>query len=143
MTKQQRFEQTTSVLIRAFLRGHLVHNDTCACAVGNMIAADNGYRVQESPTGFYDWMVDGKMIVTKWAPYMTRMQYSFREIDRIETAFEGVIERPGVGYDLSLDPDGFRGLCAAIDTLMEIDDVETCHAQDVIALEGEFAEVAV
>ena len=151
MTKQQRFENTTSVLIRSFLRGHLVHGNGCACAIGNMIADAREYSMRPL-FGAPAWHSDGKPILPCWStggggiksndPDVRELPYTHEELERIERSFEDVLLVDGWDYSPNSDPDGFRGLCAAIDTLMEIDEVETCCAEDVIALEGEFAEVA-
>ena len=140
-----RFDQTTSVLIRAFLRGHLVHGSQCACAVGNMIADAFDYEItDETEHTQHQWMKNGRIVYNiRWEDHDRALPYSRQDLISIEEAFERVVESGVMPYDLSLDPDGFRGLCAAIDTLMEIDEVETCCAEDVIALEGEYAEVAV
>jgi len=46
MKNKKLFDKTISILVNAYLKGTLIHGDSCACAVGNLIAGHNNYTMK-------------------------------------------------------------------------------------------------
>lgn len=118
MKNEALFNQTVDILAKAYFAETLIHGSACACAVGNLVAA-NG-----------DWSYNGSWAAVVLCPDLflegvVREQieatgYTVRQIIRIERAFEKV--RP-IAVMPSLDPDGYLGLLSVLDVLFEIHEV--------------------
>lgn len=105
MNREEIYYRSVDVLVKAYLNDTLEHGNTCACAVGNLIAANTGRTlvppvVPPKYTQLYIWS-DGTAL-PKWFEEMrcnamsdeARQQisstgYSVREVIEIEQAFEG------------------------------------------------------
>lgn len=141
MKNKELFDKTVSILVKAYFEGTLLHGECPACAVGNIIAANRGYVIVNSPAkkGFrwrVHWEdVKGDEVAVNWDQSCslgeaipsknfgrTRNQikatgYPLKDVASIEEAFEKF-----TGFDDSKysDLDGFKGLMAVVDVLQEI-----------------------
>jgi len=117
MRNKKLFDKTISILVNAYLKEELVHGDSCACAIGNLIAGNNNYSFDA--TGL--WITTNEVIVAPdWTNVlcnhtgMTRqlitIGYTLLEVTKIESAFESV----------SKDPTGYLGLMQVVDVLIKI-----------------------
>jgi len=133
MKNKKLFDKTISILVNAYLKGTLKHADNCACAVGNMIAANNNYKVLRAK--HYEgltWITeDGEHIISRWTfdlrirrlkdiPQLKCTGYTILEIDKIERAFEDAFD----------DPTGYLGLMNVVDALIEIHQGTTTHKKE-------------
>jgi len=130
MKNKEQFDNSIKVLVKAYLEGTLEHSEPCACAVGNLIADGMGHTIDQKKLEF-DW-VDKNGDSADYAGWYNNYEspdkevlkefnstsYSIKEIIQIENAFEGVLEiKNGFG---PIDTDGYRGLCAVFDVLVQI-----------------------
>jgi hypothetical protein len=122
------FEKTVDILVKAYLNDTLEHGNCYACAVGNMVAAANGYTYNRDDFSL-KWSNERMpvWIDPVWLGYVDRHHRSFErakseaestgytidEIARIEEAFE-YADRHGQ------DRDGYNGLMAVVSVLAEI-----------------------
>ena len=112
------FNRTVDILAKAYFAGTLIHGSTCACAVGNLVAANGTW----SYGGFW-----ARVLLCPIPPLECEGQkqldatgYTVSDLIRIEHAFEGVkMQAPCVP-----DEDGYLGLMAVLDVLFEIHEVE-------------------
>lgn len=127
MKKQELFNHTIDILVRAYQNGTLEHANCCACAVGNIIAANCGYEFDKKkawPT--LNWK--DKSYPNNWFKIINgdrinkddrnigqamieKTGYSIKELAKIERIFENA---------KYFDEDGYRGLMKVVDVLMEI-----------------------
>lgn len=130
------FDNSVSVLVRAYLNGTLQHLNSCACAVGNLVAAAGGYKYQKLGNGSY-WWTDK---FPDWRHPKERGQdaekqfdlvgYSYQQIRKIELAFEG---QNRIWYpERDEDENTFRGLLAVVDVLAEIHGVDLTTKQSAV-----------
>lgn len=115
------FENTVDILVKAYLNGTLAHGDCAACAVGNIIAAKIGAKVDISDIDICggEWVRNGQYLTIGWNEvFVTRGSdqiknpimyggqikrqidasgYSWQDLAKIEFAFE-TAEKP-VGLD--------------------------------------------
>lgn len=131
MNRPELFYKSVNILQKAYFKGTLKHGDCRACAVGNLIAGNAG---MENPICSLEWInktgsdpnynaggCESWYAATPNGRYFAGMRVSIRQVElsgydaydlsEIERAFEG---------NKCDDNDGFEGLCAVIDTLMEI-----------------------
>jgi len=141
MIKKELYNRTVDILVDAYLNDTLNHGDECACAVGNMIAANSGYKLvadgDAKEPGFV-WMKDDKFIEPVWTDLFmtyrdtleqkidarcfngeTKRQvlttgYHWNDLAEIEYAFETVDK--GSSFDEWM----FNGLMKVIDVLDRI-----------------------
>ncbi len=122
MKNKELFDRTVSILVKAYLHETLQHADACACAVGNLVMACGEYE-----KGFNDdWFrcthrggIFGDNYYGEAKRQIDCTGYSPQEIASIEHVFENnhhVI----VGDNIVEDEDGYLGLMAVVDCLMEI-----------------------
>lgn len=108
-----KFDETVSILVKAFLDGTLAHADCAACAVGNIIAAKIGAKIvciENVGYGGAEWERDGDWLTIGWpevfctrngdqvvqpGKYLGQIKrqidasgYTWRELAKIESAFE-------------------------------------------------------
>lgn len=135
MTNQEKFNDTISILVKAYLNDTLEHCNCHACAVGNIIASKMGISITEGrygmvwPTGndpvWFDAIWIDEVLSSKITPKIKEQYestgYTGSELARIEYAFEHCEAGDSDdGYD-SLDPEYmFNGLMAVLDVLAEI-----------------------
>lgn len=126
---KHRLEETADILIKAFIHGHLVHGEPCACAVGNLCAG-NPYWINVI-NGTHQQIyhkVAGKLI-----PEFIR--YTPEELMRIEYEFEGRENHNGHHLPTLFkdnDIDGFEGLCRVFNVLCNEIDREYFEAEENI-----------
>jgi hypothetical protein len=103
------FDNTVSILLKAYLNDELEHDNCAACAVGkwiNLLA-----RIRRTKFLDTDWIVAHK--------HINATGYSVHEIHQIEYAFENA---PYQGDDT--EEWMFNGLMAVVDVLAEIHGID-------------------
>lgn len=129
MKNKEQFDWAVSVLVTAYLEGTLMHAACAACAVGNLIGDKMGTRPDMcNPNNNWEngcipaWSMVHSMgnfcndwkEVSKGLSEIALTGYTPEETCKIEGAFEGVCK-----WD-NEDPDGYLGLLAVVDALIEI-----------------------
>lgn len=124
MKNKELFDKTVGILVKAYQEGTLKHNEPCGCAIGNLIAGNNGIKVidngedwssQEPYWGgaqFYG--VASKQPNQAGLAQLASTGYPIEHTCQIEKAFERC-DYKGTG-----DVDGYLGLMSVIDALMII-----------------------
>lgn len=139
MKNKELFDRTIGILVNAYFKGTLEHYNCCACAVGNLVAANCGYTYNESMkyneapavNKDYGWaaLFATTDRIQKYKPEnigmpATKYQidstgYSHKELMKIEFSFE---------YDFFhgfTEAELFKGLMNVVDTLMQIHEAST------------------
>lgn len=135
MKNQELYNRTVSILVKAYLEDTLVHNYCNACAVGNIIAGNKGYKVNiPGPFRTASWSLNNETIWPAWDDvFITAYNkgqeispnayegeakeqidstgYKWRQLAKIEYAFESAPQ--GANEDEWM----FNGLMAVIDVL--------------------------
>jgi hypothetical protein len=136
------FNQTVNVLVQAYLNDTLEHSNCYACAVGNIIAAANGFKYTKSDFAFCELTWDDNHRNAQWYDLVlgtrskeaidqaTSTGYSVEEIIRIEAAFECVECPTGDIMDTTNDQWMYDGLMAVVDVLAEIHGVSLEHKEE-------------
>lgn len=130
MKNKALFDKTIKILVNAYLSNTLVHNNCCACAVGNIIAAN--MQIKYDP--YLKWV--GKQLA--WSTVFVTMRskteqtqrpwaytgnakeqidatgYTWQELALVESAFE----RAPLGNNN--EERMFNGLMAVVDALCQI-----------------------
>jgi len=126
MKNKEQFDWAIGVLVKAYLQGKLLHADCACCAVGNLIASKCDYTIVSrsewadslgnyiNAESWYDTVYEfgnGEEGLT----HIHAIGYTQMEVLEIESAFElrSIIPQPD-------DPDGYLGLLAVVDALIEI-----------------------
>lgn len=150
------FENSTNVLIKAYLEGTLIHANCHACAVGNLIASANGIKFRRQDdycdTSRFRFLWDmaeysdanwinvfctnGKRQRITLENYQGQAKveidstgYSVQELARIEYAFETA--------DFGADDWEYAGLVAVFNVLADIHQVDLTTRQTALeALEA-------
>ena len=152
MRNQELFNRTIDILVKAYQNDTLVYSDCAACALGNMIAANNGIRlIREADFVFispasndmvcgvkYDywhmavWVATGKLCANASIDYINVLEttgYTAKQCAEIELSFY-----TGVCYDPNDELDGadntFQGLMSVVDTLMTIHEATETEATE-------------
>lgn len=156
MKNKALFNRTISILVKAYQNNTLEHHNCYACAVGNIIAANCGYNLiktdREGDTDYYTGY-NGKLIYEPKLKFehlvvgyldgrssddinskisinhISKSGYSFKELKKIESAFEIPQDR-----SWSADDYMFYGLISVCDCLMEIHEAtieETKQAKEL------------
>jgi hypothetical protein len=141
MKNKELYDKTVDILVQAYFNDALESWDCTACAVGNIVAANMGYRRKD---GFVRKWIDknGQEVDVAWSEVHTisfgetamfegcykglaKQQidstgYSFKETALIESAFEkGYGSREDNGHNIN-PKKMFNGLMAVIDVLDQI-----------------------
>jgi len=145
--KLELYHKTVDILFQAYFNDTLRHGNCYACAVGNMIAANGGYKFEtdanaEDPglsiywKGFSPYSSDSKDPVwPAWLEYVREVNYyrddeeaakeevrltgySRNELMLIEHAFENAV------YGNSYEDYMFNGLVAVLEVLKQIHEIE-------------------
>lgn len=149
MTQREKFFETVGILVEAYLNDTLVHDHPCGCGGGNIIAKAIGAKVVvDHKTGNADWISDDDLNGWDWfhlvrfgfshdnsnvnlsqGKYLIdRTGYTIKNMRDIETAFEEpvkiIVDGGFIGTDISLDPDGLKGLLNIVDVLAEIHGID-------------------
>lgn len=134
MKNPELFYRSVNILQRAYFKGTLKHKSCLSCAVGNLVAGNLGFSVinnlrilvDPSDPGYKNAVLNAAWTLPVLGANLIRTSdedvamaisatgYTVSELKRIEAAFENRDNKP------KYDPDGYLGLCAVIDTLMEI-----------------------
>jgi len=129
MKNKKLFDKTISILVNAYLKVTLRHNQPCACGIGNIIAANNNYTIDNDD--FYNhWItLEGHHVKQQW--YSTirwggkpndqilSTNYSCSELKILESAFEGRYNDLG-SLNADNDSTGYLGLMDMVDALIDI-----------------------
>lgn len=130
------FKRTMDILWKAYKDGHLIHDDPCGCAVGNMVCYGlNTQKYMKRKKNNYfgsssrEWTdvlrENGSNPSTKARVDILSTGYTNDEILDIEAAFEGRTYHPSInGYGRTSrrysDETGIRGFLDVIKKLGEI-----------------------
>lgn len=118
MKNKEQFDNSIKVLVKAYLEDTLIHTESCACAVGNLIADGMEYTIYKNR---YWKDKNNNIIYPSWFQGIGRpneetlelfncTNYTVENIVLIERAFEEKFD----------DVDGYKGLCAVFDVLIKI-----------------------
>lgn len=125
------FENSVDVLVKAYLNDTLEPMSCCACAVGNLVAAANGFTFKGRHRG-----CSGNLI---WDGYQTKQWPTWQQAvrpycysDHQENEGKKQIETTGYTIDqlsriedvFMFYDDNFNGLMAVVDVLAEIHNVD-------------------
>jgi len=130
MKNKEQFDKTIKILVNAYLNNTLVHNNCCACAVGNIIAANLKIKYDQDLKWIGRQLAWSTVFVTKrskieqtqcpWAyngnakEQIDATGYSWQKLALLEAAFE----RAPLGK--TSEERMFNGLMAVVDTLCQI-----------------------
>jgi hypothetical protein len=119
------FEHTVNILVQAYLNDTLEHGNCCACAVGNLVAAANNFKIIPAPDPCRDFMWYGA--VPSW--YIpcgtTKIRYEEQAISTGYSHDELVVIERSFESGFFLGPvDTFKNLMAVVDVLAEIHNVD-------------------
>lgn len=159
MKTSPRFEKAIKALIKGFFNGTLRKGSCAACACGNIIAAAMNEPIAN------DIRSEGKAVYDSWydtvlnvdhyndirhsegLEYIEMTGYSLFEFARIEQAFEENTEIYGSDYeDYSPErvmQDQYRGLCAVIDVLCDIEGLNSADWKPYFEYDQQFKPVNV
>lgn len=148
MKTSKRFNNAIDALVKAYLNDTLAKGNTCACAIGNMIAHSMGRKVMEDPDP--DYMFTWGNACPRWQDvFSTRgngaqcisvtdyrgeakrqidaTEYAWQELARIEKAFENATSIHYAARQrytpAEIDADQYNGLMAVVDVLCEIEGI--------------------
>lgn len=130
MKNKELYNKTIGILVDAYFKGTLQHENACACAVGNLISANQGIKIARGDSSDRIYWPEHSAL---WYGYamISRMPdeqdilafeqirstgYTFDEIIRIEHAFESVNET----HYTDEDERQFRSLMKVVDVLDQI-----------------------
>lgn len=136
MNRKELFYHSVNVLQKAYFNGTLEHQNCYACAVGNLVAAGMGIGFEAcdqdsiaSHTVVWEGR-EGKYYTYKQNSYLPNSPTWFNEIrsrvnESSQYKFTGYERRECFQIEETFesaecDPDGFEGLCAVVDLLMQI-----------------------
>jgi len=156
MKNEELFHKTVAILVKAYLNNTLEHGNCCACAVGNIIAAN--LRISINP-------VSDRMIKNGWERSQPLWQsvfqtdarahhqlkdfskftglakkqilvsgYSLEQLMQIEFAFETAPDMADYDFTSLDDTWMYNGLMAVIDVLCEIHEMNEEVKQETKAL---------
>ncbi len=148
MIKEQLYHKTVDILVQAYFNDTLKHSDCCACAVGNIIAANLGYNIKNNEDSRYPmvWVDGGGCKLPYpgsgkdsfgWGAAIVEgvnenhnygeakkqidaSGYSIYELAYIEKAFESANKEFFFGDDPPSDEIMFKGLMEVINILDQI-----------------------
>jgi hypothetical protein len=115
MKRTDLYNKTVNILVEAYFNDTLKHGNPCACAVGNLIAANKGIKIFENFMGELEWFG----VSPDWWFHKNRIQaestgYLHAEVLLIEKTFESA------PMGQTEDEWMFNGLMAVIEVLDEI-----------------------
>jgi len=123
MENKEQFDNSIKVLVKAYLNETLKHANCRACAVGNLVCDGMGYNMLNIDEMVWELPSRKRRTYALWPNARFRScsnvdgikevkstGYTWKEFFNIESAFESV----------SNDPDGYKGLCAVFDVLINI-----------------------
>lgn len=132
MKNESLYRKTVDILYDAYFNDTLQHRNCYACAIGNLIAANNGYCFTES-SDFNNRIVwdvcNGNYAQSNFPVWFSRN--SIECVKQLESTgysinegwlIEGAFERASIG--LSEEDYMFNGLVAVLEVLKQIHEVE-------------------
>lgn len=136
---QSKFDETVSILVKAYLNNQLEHRICTACAVGNIVAHHLGTKPKVLTTGNHrtvhdNYYFDDGTFMTWWNGCLGEHKpsdqqqltgYTVEELNRIELAFEFAEGVPDFSTGMSQDKTMneawmFNGLMAVVEELAKI-----------------------
>lgn len=144
MKNQELFDRTVGILVKAYFNETLLHYNCCACAVGNLVAAnlhykfnsENYWEEQVSPQYDNGWASvfatsgstqkmnrNNYHLIASAKEQIDATGYTITELARIELAFERAYEYKDT------DNERFDGLMNVIDALQFIHKATPAEAQ--------------
>lgn len=153
MKNPELFHKTVGILAKAYLKGELEAESCCACAVGNLVAANCGYKIVKDEDANFIWLdSDNKEVYPNWR-YITALPkhdvyrqnsdhsqvdatgYTPEELDQIEFVFMDARIPTGSEDDglLYYTYNHFQGMMNVVDYLMvlhEATEDEVRNAKD-------------
>ncbi len=143
MKNRERFNRTVKALTDAFFNDTLIALDPCGCAVGNMVAAAQGIKLQRfgswsvmgvngdfpNNNEWYNAVNNGEVDYSELYKNPETIQqieatgYNPEELALIEDAFMMGVLKDEKMYTGSMDQN-FDGLMAVVEVLCEIEGVE-------------------
>ena len=73
MENKELFERSFNVLLNAYKTDTLIYSSQCACAVGNLVAAANNYKIVQNINSFYGYhweSEDNNDLLPQWGECM-------------------------------------------------------------------------
>lgn len=132
MKNKQLFDKTIGILVNAYMNNTLAHGSCMACAVGNLIAANNGLVVnlenrenenatwnEDISSPWYHIVIGSRNMGGRkiGLSQILSTGYSISNIIEIENSFESAIKLDGERT--------FNGLMLVCDTIMQIHEATT------------------
>lgn len=150
MKNKELFDRTIGILVKAYQNDTLQHSNCYACAIGNLVAANNGVKIQKIENRFVwdnskpEWQAihsfcNGRQSFDNpvWGNTYEGLNqllstgYTTKETAKIEYAFEMA------EYGDNQDTYMFNGLMSVVDALMEIhegNETEIAEAKQLFVL---------
>lgn len=153
MINETLYNKTVDILVQAYFNDTLMLQECTACAVGNIVAANNGYKIVKVGENMM-WQDEGKdVFYPQWANVLATPKYNFfqrffvsnRQWFHLEKFCDSAKEEIlSSGYDLpefarienafekgAIGKDKmFNGLMAVIDVLDEIHQNKDCNVTE-------------
>ncbi len=126
MKNQKLYEETVDVLAKAYINNTLVHGNCAACAIGNMIAARNGYSCEGI------WKTQHGVIVSiSWSNVFMTISNRGYKLDGVVRADEKFAQVLG-----KTDPEGIKELMSLDYSIRQSMDIE--WAFEIASKEGDW-----
>tara|TARA_R110001599_G_scaffold89580_4_gene237119 strand:+ start:928 stop:1395 length:468 start_codon:yes stop_codon:yes gene_type:complete len=154
MTKEI-YQKSVDILLDSYNAGTLFHSNCSACAVGNLIAANNNIELVESTSRFggqtatwsegrpiwqlvFFTTLEGQEVFMNCYKGSEKTEIDstgipLTELMAIEKAFESVSEEENNGQ--------YKGLCAVLDVMKDMVSEEVAHMDNVERLETIYATI--
>lgn len=149
MKNPELFHKTIGILVNAYLNDTLLFSDTCACAVGNLVAGNMGYKITKLPGGQFFWDEDlasnwehlvWSNINSKLYPSLSpptgksiaeaeSTGYTVFELTCIENSF-----LEGWNKDQKITEKPYNGLMAVVEVLCDIHKMDLTSKEEAKAL---------
>lgn len=124
MKNKKLFDKTIGILVNAYMKGALKHCHPCACGIGNIIVANNNYKMTN-----HGWRTQGGGYVRQeWYHNVVHgggdndqilsTGYSSPQLKTLEAAFEDRNTNGMIGE--RNDPTGYKGLMRMVDVFIDI-----------------------
>jgi hypothetical protein len=155
MKNKELFDRTIGILVKGFMNDTMEYTDCTACAVGNLIAYNNGMFLRrgcfgiesvggESDNWSYVIKIGSGQLMPSWNQesnkqtliQMANTGYTPIQLAAIELAFSEGYSKLSV-VDLELKDRNFSGLMSVVDTLMlihEANETEVKQAKELFVL---------
>lgn len=116
MNRKETFERSVEILVKAYFEGTLIHTDVCACAVGNLVAGNNDYKISKSNTRSitgldnYQWEKNGRTFHALWSRVFVSCEE--REPSDYEKSGQAALEIPEIANEIDSTGYTWRELMA-------------------------------